>query len=403
MTLRIFLLLLIPAVAAAQVQLKKLPATAPAGQVEIRGVAAGAFNPELWDEGTLHFVPDMRSPLIEPLPGNCRNIYAPTAVQVEGGWRIYYGAWDGIPTGNDCIYTMLTPDFRGFTDRHMVIHHGAFQHVCNVNALRLDDGSFAMVCTAYPDKDGLNKPVFYTSPDGRKWQGSDLHRAEPKDIISVDGYDKYPAADINGMNVILHEDGKYRLYFGNFKDFGRTYRASSEDGREWTFDGPAQDGALMVNDVKKFRVGARTHYLMGLHHNGDELLYALSTDGAKFSKARSFLSNLGAEDRYIVALGWVVSGEQEKPGRTLLGVLYGAGDKKSLDANRIFARWLQKKLVWVTKNGRRDIDRSLGPDRAVLQLDGPETGRFEMFSEDGRTPLGRSQEISLDPDCVYAF
>src|SRR5687768_12929605 len=35
--------------------------------VEFRGVAAGEFEPRRWEEaGSLHFVPDIRSPLLEP-------------------------------------------------------------------------------------------------------------------------------------------------------------------------------------------------------------------------------------------------------------------------------------------------------------------------------------------------
>ena len=110
---------------------------APEGSIELRGVQAGAFDPSLWQDGSLNLLPDVRSPLIDPLPGACRNIYAPSAVQTPDGWRVFYGAWDGVPTPNDRIYSVTTPDFLSFNGRHMVIEHGPFQHVCNVNALRL--------------------------------------------------------------------------------------------------------------------------------------------------------------------------------------------------------------------------------------------------------------------------
>src|ERR1035438_6515538 len=75
--------------------------TAPPGYLEIAGVEAGAFNPRIWQAGALNIIPDLRSPLLEPREGRFRNIYAPSAVETPDGYRVFYGAWDGVPTGND--------------------------------------------------------------------------------------------------------------------------------------------------------------------------------------------------------------------------------------------------------------------------------------------------------------
>lgn len=375
----------------AQMSVKRLQGTVSPGTVEIRGVTAGAFNPELWNAARFNLVPDVRSPLLAPLPGNNRNIYAPSAVQVENGWRLFYGAWDGVPTGNDLIYSVMTPDFLSFAERHTVIGNGDFIHVCNVNALRLPDNSFSMVCTAYPDKDGLNKPAFFRSPDGATWNGSPApYSATMDDIVAMEGYESYPQADINGMNVILYEDGQYRLYFANFKDFGKIYRATSKNGKNYTFEGKVLDKSAAVNDVKKFRVGDKSWYLMGLHMNGSFLWYTLSQDSLSFSEPKQLASSLHAGERYIVALGWVVQGEQEQPGRRLLGVLYGAGYHHGLAGNRIFARWLQKRVVFCAADGREFEGASaLGPDRQILSVPKGEviTGTLRVFSEDGHTLL----------------
>lgn len=386
---------------AAPVEMKITPVNGAAqnGYLELRGVAAGPFNPKMWQSEAPLLLPDIRHPLLEPRQGAARNIYAPSPVQVPGGWRVFYGAWDGVPTGNDRIYSAFTPDFITFSGRHTVIEHGPFIHVCNVNALRLDDGSFAMVCTAYPDADGLNKPVFFTSPDGRTWNGSpEPYAASPADIISINGYDKYRAADINGMNVILHENGQYRLYFGNFQDFGKVYTATSPDGKNYQFGGKALEGAYAVNDVRKFVIGEKPWYLMGVHWNQDKLWYALSNQPDKFDAANPLCSNLDASDRYIVALGWVLDGAQEREGRRLLGVLYGAGASSGLAENRIFARWLQKKAVLVTEDGARvQASRALGPDRQLIPLTEAVSGRLELYSEDGKTLLGRSDTMEFRP------
>ena len=69
---------------------------------------AGEFNPLIWQAGTLNFLPDQRFPLLAPKSGKFRNIYAPSAVETPGGYRLFYGAWDGIPSGNDHIYSAKT-------------------------------------------------------------------------------------------------------------------------------------------------------------------------------------------------------------------------------------------------------------------------------------------------------
>jgi hypothetical protein len=368
---------------------------APAGFVEVTGVEAGEFNPLIWQAGTLNFVPDLRSPLLAPRSGKFRNIYAPSAVETPGGYRLFYGAWDGVPSGNDRIYSATTDTrFQGFFDRHMVIVPGSYTHVCNVNALGAEDGSFTLFATLYPVRD-LNKPAFFWSDaTGTNWNGlpGEPYTVQARDVADISGY-AYAKADINGMNVMLRESGVYRLYFGDFRNPGGTFRATSTDGKHYTFEAKVLNGAGFVNDVKKFTVGAVTYYLMGLHENGAHLWQTVSTNGVAFPAARTLLANLDAADAYIVALGWVLRGPQESPRRKLLGVLYGAGPVSALDQNSIYARWLQRRVVFVADDGTRlPGTKSLGPDRQLLSFPnaGPVTGRFEVYAEDGETLLGTS-------------
>jgi hypothetical protein len=368
---------------------------APSGYVEVTGVEAGEFNPLIWQDGTLNFLPDLRSPLLAPRSGKFRNIYAPSAVETPGGYRLFYGAWDGVPSGNDRIY-QATTDFRfqDFADRHAIIVPGGYTHVCNVNALGFDDGSFALFATLYPVAN-LNKPVYCRSDaTGTNWNGllGEPYTVRGQDVVDIRGYD-YTNADINGMNVMLRESGVYRLYFGDFKNSGGTFRATSADGKHFTVEAKVLAGHGFVNDVKKFSVGGTSYYLMGLHENGTRLWQTVSTNGAAFPSARKLLTNLGADDAYIVALGWVVRGAQETPGRKLLGVLYGAGPVSALNENSIHARWLQKRLVFVADDGARSPGiKALGPDRQLLPFASaqPVSGRFEVYAEDGATLLGAS-------------
>jgi hypothetical protein len=368
---------------------------APTGFVEVTGVEAGEFNPLIWQAGTLNFVPDLRSPLLAPRSGKFRNIYAPSAVETPGGYRLFYGAWDGVPTGNDRIYGATTDArFQDFFNRRPVIVPGRYQHVCNVNAVGLEDGSFALDATVYPVKN-LNKPAFFKSDaTGTNWNGlsGEPYTVQARDIVAVEGY-AYTNADINGMNVLLRESGVYRLYFGDFSNPGGVFRATSTDGKHYAFDAQVLHGHGFVNDVKKFRVGGTSYYLMGLHENGTRLWQTVSTNGAAFPPARTLLTNLGADDAYVVALGWVVRGQQESPGRRLLGVLYGAGPVSALNQNSIHARWLQRRVVFAANDGtRRAGTRALGPDRQLLAFPsaGSVTGRFEIYAEDGVTLLGTS-------------
>jgi hypothetical protein len=385
---------------APDVRVQPIPGQAELGCIEVHGVAAGPFDAALWQAGRLHFQPDVRSPLIRPgVVGVFRNIYAPSAVAIPGGWCLFYGGWDGVPTGNDRIYSVFTPDFLEFRDRRIEIEHGRFIHVCNVNAVRLEDGAFSMVCTAYPDANGLNKPAFFTSPDGKAWNGSPApYPARLGDIVEVDGYPPYPEADINGINVLLREQDRYRLYFGNWKAPGQVHRASSTDGRRYRYDSPCLDSSHAVNDVKKFVLGGRTCYLMGLHANSDRLWYALSADGMRFEPERPLAASLGRDDKFIVAIGWVT--QQDR----LLGFLYGAGAVPELNRNRIFARWLQKRVVFVADDGRRfEPTGALGPDRQIIALgtEGVLHGRLELFGEDGKTPLCEPIPMRITPGGVY--
>ena len=84
-------------------------------------------------------------------------------------------------------------------------------------------------------------------------------------------------------------------------------------------------------------------------------------------------------------------GQQESPGRKLLGVLYGAGPVSALNQNSLYARWLQKRVVFVANDGTRYLGtRALGPDRQLLAFSNarPLTGSFEVYTEDGITLIG---------------
>ncbi len=383
-------------------KIERVGGQAELGTIELHGVGAGDFDPKMWQSGNLNFVPDIRMPLLEPRKGGvCRNIYAPSAVETQNGWRLFYGAWDGVDTMNDRIYSVMTRDFVDFGERRMEIDHGDFIHCCNVSALRLPDGGWRLMCTVYPTDNDRNKPAFFSSPDGATWNGSPApYPAKKSDVITIEGYEKYDDADINGMNVIFYEDGVYRLYFNSFRDFGRVYRATSKDGRSFTFDGTSLEFGGVVNDVKRLTANGKPWYLMGLHMNRDRLWYSLSNDGMIFQPAKDLAKNLGERDRYIVAIGWVTRGNR------VLGYLYGAGEVPTLERNRIWGRWLQKKVVFVTDRATtHETIGALGPDRQIFTVprERPLEGHFEVYAEDGVTRVGGDIPARLESGGVYVL
>ena len=251
------------------------------------------------------------------------------------------------------------------------------------------------MCTAYPDAKDLNKPAFFALPK--------LDQAAPRvaahgDIVRVTGYDLYDDADINGVNVLLREGETRHLYFSSYKDFGKVYHAVGTDGKEYALKGVALAQRLAVNDVKRLETPAGARYLMGLHMNREALWYSLGETPEAFADPVEFLKNAGPEDRYIVALGWVVRENR------VLGVLYGAGAVPELNRNRIFARWLQKKVVFTSEDGTVcPPEGAVGPDRQILRI--PEgvsaKGSVQVFAEDGVTPLGPALEGTFSRPAVY--
>jgi hypothetical protein len=275
------LVLLLPTLALAKVRLVKLEQKAPDGLVEIRGVSAGKFDPAHWTNGAPNLVPTSAIRLSSRAKATSATSTRRRLSRIRPAAGASFTAGGmARPPATIASTSADTNDFITFSNRRTVIEHGPFQHVCNVSALRNEGGKIDLMCTAFPGGRGLNKPAVFT-----------LAQIEPRvaaqgDLISMAGYPAFENADINGTNVLIREDARYRLYFNNFRDPGKTFRGSSDDGRAYRFDGAVLDGPGLVNDVKMFHVGQKTYYLMALHHNGPELTYSLSTDGSDFPPAR---------------------------------------------------------------------------------------------------------------------
>jgi hypothetical protein len=129
-----------------EAKLEPVSGEVPADVIEIQGVSAGPFSPTEWQNNTLNWVPDVRDPMLAPQPGPNQDIYSPWALEQASGWRMFYGGWDGSDSPNDRVYSVTTSDFLSFENRVLVIDHGVFQHVNNVNVHQIPDGSLHMIC-----------------------------------------------------------------------------------------------------------------------------------------------------------------------------------------------------------------------------------------------------------------
>ena len=386
---------------------------APLGMVEIQGVSAGPFEAEYWEKNKLHWVPEARMPLLAPrLGGVYRNIYAPSVIEDGKGWRLFYAAWDGVDTVNDRVYSATTPDFIDFYDRHTVIEHGVFMHVSNVNVQRTEGGSLHAIATALVGGRQANKPVCFSSPDGRTWNGlPEPYTAAMSDIVAMEGYAAYEQGDENGANVLLRDHGKWILYFTNWRDPGKCYWAQGETPARFKFGSLALATGHAVNDVKQFSVGGKDYYVMALHKKGDvtgaadadKLWYSLSSDGRSFGQETLLPGAREEQDRYIFAVAFVTRKDR------ILGVLYGAGASERCERNQIFGYWLQKRVLLTaqqdyTRGNGLELGAAgaLGPDRQWFKLphDQPFEGTITVFAEDGTTLLG-SQAVTLQPGVVY--
>jgi hypothetical protein len=258
-------------------QLVPVQGEVAAGTIEIQGLSAGTFNPIEWQQNTLNWVPDVRAPVLAPLPGPWQNIYSPWPLEQANVWRLFYGGWDGTDTPNDRVYSLMTSDFLSFGNRTLVIDHGQFQHVNNVNVTQLADGSMHMICTTLVDQNSNDKPAYFSSLDGVTWNGSpEPYSAQLIDVVSIQNDPLYPGYDYNGGNVLLRDNGAWTLYYSDGVYGGKggaVYRATTA-GVPPVFKsaGSSLNTQHYANDVKKFRVGAKNWYLMALYVEGAKTL-----------------------------------------------------------------------------------------------------------------------------------
>jgi hypothetical protein len=117
--------------------------------------------------------------------------------------------------------------------------------------------------------------------------------------------------------------------------------------------------------------------------NTNQVWYTVSkTLISTFPPSSVLFKHHGAQDRYIVSLGFVV----DETSQSLLGALYGAGPVPALDENKIFGVWLQKRVLFVGNStvwGLGDASRSLGPNVVTVATNAKQlVGKFYLYDTD---------------------
>ena len=346
-----------------------------------------------------HWDYDLRDVVLAPQTGTLENIYAPSIVSAGGtSWDVFFGGWDGSTTGNDRVYrTTTSDDFGSFSAHSLVIDHGAFVHTNNDSTIEAGPNDWRMMLTAYDGS--TNKPMAATSSDGVTWSPSS---GTSSALITMSGYPNWASADVNGGNVIVKDpSGLWHLYFIDFQNFTGVFHATSSDFKAFTYQGVYLAEQKVMNDLKSFSYGGSTWNVGAYHFNGQHVWLTVSESLATAPASTVAFDNAGTADDYIVAVGLV------QDGKRLHGALYGAGAVSSLDHNRIFAEWLQKKVIFTNTAVRwGDVERAKGPDEVdVLTAEAAsvETGRFEIYDTDGVRLLYRSPKVTMRSGDVFRY
>lgn len=119
--------------------------------------------------------------------------------------------------------------------------------------------------------------------------------------------------------------------------------------------------------------------------NPPSFSYSLSNDGVQFGPEQTLFGGAYPQDQFLVTPAFVTQGTQ------ILGVLYGGNPVDLLNPqDAIFARWLQKRIVFEDSSGNNYVlQGGFGPDRQWFQVPGSGSlqGTIWVYAEDGVTPL----------------
>lgn len=382
------------------VELEEVPGFAPPGTIEIAGLSAGEFDPWQWRRGETYWVSDVRQPFIAARRGGvAHNIYAPYVLCEPDFWRVYYGGWDGAL--GDRVYGLTTKDFIDFTDRELLIDRGWTPNINDPNVQRTEDGVYHMITII----NGVVNAAegcgicYFSSRDGHSWNGALPYTVQRTDQVVFENYDAALDADNDSTAVLFNHHGRLVLYYMNFRgpDDNLLMRAEAVKPPVFRFTHKISPSGRRIQDLRCFVVDGREWYLTLYTWDINQIVYSISTDETIFS-IPSLIPLYKPEASY---LSWAVTPTLVVRGNSVPGMWFGGGE---LARNHVYARWLQKKLEFVTSGGYPlETLGALGPDRIRLALPGtsPVTGEMRVYDDDGFRLLRHSTGVELRAGRIY--
>jgi len=360
-------------------------------KIQISGVGANSFNPNK----LATWFHDDRGVVIAPAAGTYRNIYSPWVIPYGGStYRVYFHGYDGISApAYDRIYTTATTnDFATFDTHALQIDHGVFENVGN-ESVWIDGSTWHMAYTTMmTGAPHNNKPGYATSTNGVSWTPN---AGNASNMINITGYPNWNNIDMNGSNVLYKSGSTWYMYFDDLNDgqaFPYTYYATGTDGINFAYQGVATNGGRVMSDFKAFTYNSTEYYFLLYHFNTQHIFQTLSTSKSSLGTPAVLLSNFGIEDKYIVNACLVQDNNKVQ------GILYGAGPVATCDQNSIYARWLQKKIVFENQYVTWNVQRGYGPKIGRLALstgNKVETGYIKIYDTDGTTLLYTSPQVTM--------
>ena len=268
---------------------------------------------------------------LQAAPHGSGNAYAPEILVVNGVYRMWYGAQGR--DGHDRILLAESADGLAWETKGVALDHGSANHVNDPSVVKVGD-TFFMYYTRAP-VDIRDEIALATSADGVTWKAQ--------------GTEFRPGADgawdslLVGRPSVLHEDGRFRMWYDGRRDLpvgapaegvpksDRSVRAvgyaESVDGLTWTRPQAEPVFGEDAGGVHVVRVGAT---LVMTFESREGTRLATSPDGLTWQSQGLLVDRSGADvDRF----GHVTPFLLVEPESVVL--FAGAASSASWDHNRI--------------------------------------------------------------------
>ena len=268
---------------------------------------------------------------LQAAPHGAGNAYAPEILLYDGVYRMWYGAQ--ARDGHDRIHLAESADGLVWEPKGVVLDHGSANHVNDPSVVKVGN-TFFLYYTRAP-VDVRDEIALATSTDGVTWQ--------EEGTVLGPGADGTWDSLLVGRPSVLHEDGRFRMWYDGRRDLpigapaegvpksDRSVRAvgyaESGDGLTWTRPQTEPVFGEDAGGVHVVRVGAT---LVMTFESREGTRLATSPDGLTWQSQGLLVDRSGTDiDRF----GHVTPFLLVEPESVTL--FAGAASSGSWDRNRI--------------------------------------------------------------------